>query len=137
MPRSVAEIKHRYEMFQRIMFIVLLFLGASIIIFGAVSYFVPDLQLVLNWSGLLGLGIALFGGLGTFLSSPIRVLEINKKRHDFNIVHPEFRPRVTKPVKHYITTPTQGILVVSLFFSAGILMILGTLNLLHWLGNLN
>jgi hypothetical protein len=119
------------------MFVILLILGASIIIFGAISYFIPVLSLVLNWSGLLGLGMTLFGGLGTYLTSQVRVREINRKIHDFNVVHPEYRPRDTKPVKNYITTPTQGIFVVSLFLSAVILMILGGLNLLHWLGSLN
>ena len=137
MPKPIAEIKRRYEIFQRIMFIILLILGTSIIIFGTVSYFIPGFESILNWSGLLGMGMSLFGGLGTFLTSRVRLREINRKKHDFNIVHPEYRPRDSKPVKNYITTPTQGILVVSLFLSAVILMVLGSLNLLHWLGMLN
>ena len=135
MPKTIGEIKIRFEKRQRILFIILFISGFSTIIFGVICYFIPGWETVLEWSGFLGLGLGIFGGIGTFLTSRVRLQEINRKQENLDIIRPEYRQRSKKFVTNYISTPTQGILVVSLFIASGILIFVGTLNLLHWLSS--
>jgi len=132
LPKSIWEKKRRFEITQRVFFVLLLFFGIFIILCGVILYFIPSIEPIIQWSSVLGIGLGLFGGLGTFLTSKAQSQKIRNQDSGDDIIRPEYRQRNNIPIRNYIKSPTQGIFVFVLFLVAGLMLFWGGLILLHW-----
>jgi hypothetical protein len=122
--------KKDYESIQRIIYVTLLAIGCCIFIFGIISLNFNTIPEAMHWAGNLGLGLIIFGSVGTYLTNPEHISKVAKEQE---IIEEATNHRVSMTV--YITNPYEAVLVMVFFLFSSALMCYGSVMLFNWIGS--
>ena len=128
----MSEVQKGSTSFQRIIFLTLLIFGCSIFIFGIVSLKVTSFRQAIQWAGILGFGLMIFGLVGTYLTNPGHLSKVSREQEIFE---KETNNRVTTTV--YVSSPYEAVIVFVFFLISSTMMCFGVVQLYNWIGTLH
>ena len=121
--------KATYEKLQRIQFIIMFIIGIALIALGSISL-AFNWQMTFKWAVSGGLGLVLYGGTGSYLTS---TFHIRKVRRRTEVEEEVGAPPQKKFVTKYITTPGGGVMTFVIFLLSMVFLTIGVIELIHFL----
>ena len=121
--------KAKYEKLQRIQFKLMFVVGIALIILGSISL-VFAWQMTFKWAVSGGLGLILYGGTGSYLTSTFHIRKVKRRAEvEEEVGAPPQKKFITK----YISTPGGGVMTFVIFILSMVFLTIGVIELIHFL----